>query len=168
LVLDLHIDYSPEICSTSSNIEMLPSEPVLTIIIGYSGDNANDHSEVITVKATFDIFEKEGVLFISIKGDPTVSEIKRVLEQMRDESGYRNLSRLWDFRKAAFHFSVKELEEIASHASSADLDPARVAMLVSQDLSYGVSRMYEAYRKSPLTDVKVFRDEAEAIEWLTD
>ena len=120
------------------------------------------------MKATFDIFEKEGVLIISIKGDPTVSEIKRVLDQTRDESGYSNLSRLWDFRKASFNFSAEELEEIASHASSADLDSARVAMLVIKDLSYGVSRMYEAYRKSPLTDVKVFREEAEAIEWLLE
>ena len=91
-----------------------------TIISGYSGDETGGHPEVITMKATFDIIEKE------------------------------------------------ELEEIASHASSADLDSARVAMLVIKDLSYGVSRMYEAYRKSPLTDVKVFRDEAEAIEWLRE
>ena len=117
-------------------------------------------------KAIFDIFEKKGVLFICIEGDPTVSDIKQALDQTRDDSGYSNLSRLWDFRKAAFDFSAEELEEIASHASSADLDPSRVAMLVSQDLSYGVSRMYEAYRKSSMTDVKVFRDEAEAIEWL--
>ena len=64
--------------------------------------------------------------------------------------------------------NAEELEEIASHASTADLDPSRVAMLVSQDLSFGVSRMYEAYRKSSMTDVKVFREEAEAIEWLLE
>lgn len=118
------------------------------------------------MKATFDIFKKEGVLIISITGDPTISEIKREIDQTRDESGYSSPSRLWDFRQASFDFPAEELEEIASHASSADLNPARLAMLVSKDLSYGVSRMYEAYRKSSLTDVKVFRDEAEAIKWL--
>ena len=41
-------------------------------------------------------------------------------------------------------------------------------MLVNQDLSFGVSRMYEAYRKSSMTDVKVFREEAEAIDWLLE
>ena len=120
------------------------------------------------MKAKFDIYEKNGVLFISIEGDPTVSDIKQALDQTRDESGYSNLARLWDFRKSSFDFTAEELEEIASHASSADIDPARVAMLVSQDLSYGVSRIYEAYRKSALTDVKVFRDEADAIEWFLE
>lgn len=118
------------------------------------------------MKAIFDIFEKKGVLFICIEGDPTVSDIKQALDQTRDESGYNHLSRLWDFRKASFDFSAEELEEIASYASAADLDPSRVAMLVGQDLSFGVSRMYEAYRSSPMTDVKVFREEGEAIDWL--
>ena len=113
------------------------------------------------MKAIFDIFEKKGVLFICIEGDPTVSDIKQALDQTRDESGYNHLSRLWDFRKASFDFSAEELEEIASYASAADLDPSRVAMLVGQDLSFGVSRMYEVYRRSPMTDVKVFREEAE-------
>jgi hypothetical protein len=119
------------------------------------------------MKATFEIHEKEGVLFIGIKGEPTVADITQALDQTRDESGYSSLSRLWDFRKAVFDFSAEELEEIASHAASADDRPAKVAMLVNQDLSYGVSRMYEAYRKNALTDVKVFREEAEAVDWLT-
>jgi len=118
------------------------------------------------MEATFDIFENKGVLFICIEGDPMVSDIKQALDQIRNESGYNHLSRLWDFRKASFDFSAEELEEIASYASTADLDPSRVAMLVGQDLSFGVSRMYEAYRKSPMTDVNVFREEAEAVEWL--
>jgi len=138
------------------------------IISGYFGGGTVDSPEVRMMKARFDIYEKEGVLFISIQGDPTISDIKQALNQTRDGSGYSSLSRLWDFRKAAFDFSAEELEEIASHASTADLESSRVAMLVSHDLSYGVSRMYEAYRKSPLTDVKVFRDEAEAIEWLLE
>ena len=120
------------------------------------------------MKATFDIYEKKGILFISIEGDPTVDDIKQTLNQTRGASGYNHLSRLWDFRRASFDFSAEELEEIASHASTADIAPARVAMLVNQDLSFGVSRMYEAYRKSPITDVKVFREEDEAIDWLLE
>ena len=118
------------------------------------------------MKAIFDIHEKDGALFISIEGDPTVSEIKQAIDRTRDNSGYRHMSRLWDFRNASFDFSAEELEEIASHASTTDSAPSRVAMLVSKDLSYGVSRMYEAYRKNPVTDVKVFREESEALEWL--
>ena len=118
------------------------------------------------MRASFDIFEKDGVLVIAIAVDPTVEDIKRALSKTRDASGYRNMSRLWDFREAAFDFSMEELEEIASFASSADAAPARVAMLVGQDLSFGVSRMYGAYRENTLTEVKVFRHEPEALAWL--
>ena len=116
----------------------------------------------------YEIFEKEGVLVIAVKGDPTVDTIKHALDQTRGASGYRNLSRLWDFREASFDFTREELEEIAAHTSSADAGPAKVAMLVGQDLSFGVSRMYEAYRKNNLTDVKVFRREPEAVAWLLE
>ena len=120
------------------------------------------------MNATFDMYEKEGILYIDIEGDPTVSDIIKALDRMRDKSGYSSLCRLWDFRKASFAFSAEELEEIASHASSADQAPSRVAMLVNQDLSFGVSRLYEAYRKNTLTDVKVFRDKTAAIQWLVE
>ena len=119
------------------------------------------------MKAAFDIHEKDGILNICFEGDPTVSDVKQAIDRTRDESGYRNLSRLWDFQKASFDFAAEELVEIASHASSADSVPSKVALLVSRDLSYGVSRMYEAYRKNPVTDVKVFRNKSEALEWLS-
>lgn len=150
------------------DIEVLHQQTQQFIIFNDTHNEASDQPEVRRMKATFDIFEKDGILHISIQGDPTVSHIKQALDQTRGETGYSNLSRLWDFRKSSFNFTADELEEIASHASSADLDPARVAMLVSHDLSYGVSRIYEAYRKSAVTDVKVFRDEAEARKWLLE
>lgn len=155
-------------CSIIENIEALRQQTQQFLMLGDTRIAASGQSEVRQMKATFDIFEKDGVLHIAVQGDPTVSDIKQTLDQTRDASGYNNLARLWDFRKSSFEFTAEELEEIASHASTADLDPARVAMLVSQDLSYGVSRIYEAYRKSALTDVKVFRDEAAALEWLLE
>ncbi|MCG6910454.1 MAG: hypothetical protein LJE94_10070 [Deltaproteobacteria bacterium] len=120
------------------------------------------------MSAIYEICEKQGVLVVKIEGDPEVSDITQALDQIRDESGYRNLARLWDFRNATFNFSVSELEEIAAHAASADLERTKVAMLVSQDLSFGVSRMYRAYRQNEFTDVNVFKDESEAIKWLLE
>ena len=63
-------------------------------------------------------------------------------------------------------FSREKLEEIAAYASSADSVHSKVAMLVGQDLSFGVSRMYEVYRQTGETEVMVFRDESKAMTWL--
>jgi len=113
-----------------------------------------------------EIVNKQGVLCVVIEGDPKVSDIKSVLDQIRNESGYLNLYRFWDFRLSKFDFSAEDLQEIASYASSADNKQSKVAMLVGQDLSFGVSRMYEVYRQTDKTAVKVFREESEAMAWL--
>ena len=39
-------------------------------------------------------------------------------------------------------------------------------MLVNEDLSFGVSRVYEVFRNTDLTETNVFRDKAEAVAWL--
>ena len=115
---------------------------------------------------TFDISEMQGILVVSIKGEPNVDGIKLILDQIRNSSGYLHSVRLWDFQDSSFTFSQNEVLELASYASAADKQPAKVAMLVNEDLSFGVSRVYEVFRNTDLTETNVFRDKAEAVAWL--
>ncbi len=115
---------------------------------------------------SFEISAKDDILLVTIKGNPSVDDIKLILDKTRDSSGYSHNTRLWDFRDASFDFSQHEIVDIAAYASAADDRPSRVAMLVNEDLSFGVSRIYEAFRHSNLTQINVFRDEAEAMAWL--
>ena len=39
---------------------------------------------------------------------------------------------------------------------------------VTEDLSYGLSRLFEVYREEDLTRTKVFRENEKALEWLRD
>ena len=117
---------------------------------------------------SFDISEQDDILLVTIKGNPSVDDIKHILDNTRDSSGYSHNARLWDFREAAFNFSQHEIIDIAAYASLADEQPSRVAMLVSEDLSFGVSRIYEAFRYNDLTRINVFRDKAQAIAWLQE
>jgi len=117
---------------------------------------------------TYEITEMENILVVSIKGNPGVDDIKHILDQIRNESGYSHSARLWDFQNSSFNFSQNEVLDIASHASAGDIRPAKVAMLVKEDLSFGVSRIYEVFRNTDLTETNVFRDKTEAVAWLRE
>ena len=117
---------------------------------------------------TFEITEMQDILVVSIKGNPSVDDIKQILDQTRNTSGYSHNARLWDFRKSNFSFSQNEILDIASYASAADSRPGKVAMLVKEDLSFGVSRIYEVFRNTDLTETNVFRDKEKAVAWLRE
>jgi hypothetical protein len=115
---------------------------------------------------TYEIAEMENILVVTIKGNPGVDDIKHILDQTRNESGYTHSARLWDFQESSFSFSQNEVIEIASYASAGDIRPAKVAMLVKEDLSFGVARIYEVFRHTDLTETHVFKDKTEAVAWL--
>jgi hypothetical protein len=60
------------------------------------------------------------------------------------------------------------LRRIAELFGGADRNPerSRVALVASDDVSYGLSRMYQAFRSRSPLDLRVFRDMGEARAWL--
>ena len=72
--------------------------------------------------------------------------------------------RLWDF-SAGVHFSNQQIQEIASKGRLWPA-PARVAYLASDDLSFGLSRMYQVYSEREQFETLVFRNKQEALNWL--
>ena len=120
------------------------------------------------MEMTYEITEIQEILVVSIKGNPSVDDIKHILDQIRNESGYSHNARLWDFQESSFNFSQNEILDIASYASAVDNRPSKVALLVKEDLSFGVSRIYEVFRHTDLTKTSVFRDKSEALAWLRE
>ncbi len=118
------------------------------------------------MRMTYELTEVQDILVVSIKGNPGVDDIKHILDRIRNESGYSHSARLWDFQESSFSFSQNEVLDIAAYASTGDIRPAKVAMLVKEDLSFGVSRIYEVFRNTDLTETNVFRDKTEALAWL--
>ena len=114
----------------------------------------------------FVLSEKSGVLVVTVTAVPTADELIEVLTEIRNDTGYTHQLRLWDFRKSEFNPSDSELKKIAMHAAGGDEGPSKIAMLVGSDFSYGMSRMYYAYRSNEKAEVNVFRDEADAMNWL--
>ena len=82
----------------------------------------------------------------------------------------RNMDALWDFRDTvASSLQKDEIVQLAEYSSSYTNrrgESWRAALLVSNDLSYGLARMFEAYVNVAQNEVMVFRDPAAALKWL--
>jgi hypothetical protein len=65
-------------------------------------------------------------------------------------------------------FDREQIRRIAQTARELPKpESLRVAIVASDDLVYGLSRMYEAFREDPHTELRVFRSKADAAVWLS-
>ena len=102
-------------------------------------------------------------MVVTADSPPTVEEIVSAI----DESAALNAPcRLWDLR-VGVTLEADEIRQIATHARAVS-GPGRLAMLTSDDISFGTLRILEVYRKAPSLETRVFRDEAEAYAWLRE
>ena len=80
---------------------------------------------------------------------------------------WRSLPVVWDFRDAQFDIVPEEVRTLArfvlEHQPSAP--PPRLAFVTGREVDFGLARVFEAYREDPKTQVWIFRDFDEAIEW---
>lgn len=88
-----------------------------------------------------------------LAGDPDVPPGRDELVDLRAVDGERLTTA--GLRRVAQAFEAHEKGE-----------PARVAIIASSDLAFGLSRMYQAYRSQSSTEIRVFRDLEEACRWL--
>ncbi|MBN2426857.1 MAG: hypothetical protein JXK94_00815 [Deltaproteobacteria bacterium] len=105
----------------------------------------------------------------TVSGVLSCEETIHALEDFYKHGGSPNL--LWDFTDAdLFGITQKEMEQIITFAkSNAALgENGKTAFVVSQDLSFGLSRMYETQTEiwgHPIPQ-RDFRDMDKAISWL--
>lgn len=75
--------------------------------------------------------------------------------------------RLWDLSRH-LKLSNEDIRLVAEHGKKAWPGPARVALLATDDLSFGLLRVFEAFRSSDGYEIRVFRDEEKALAWLRE
>ena len=74
--------------------------------------------------------------------------------------------RLWDLSAGGWDLTSVKLEKIADYAKTKLMLPSKVAIVAPKDLSYGLSRVYEALRRQEGLEIEIFRDEHKALSWL--
>jgi len=111
---------------------------------------------------TLEIVDDVTVVRFFIKPGP--DEIRMSIDEVAaiSASGLR----LWDLSAGGWDLTTEELEEIADYAKIKFLPPSKVAIVAPEDLSYGLSRIYEAVRKQENLQIDIFRTEQEALAWL--
>ena len=72
--------------------------------------------------------------------------------------------RLWDLSKC-FTFADEQVQALANFGKQLWPDPSKVGYVASNDLTYGLLRMFEVYREGEGYQTRVFRTEREALDW---
>lgn len=104
------------------------------------------------------------VQIVVFEASPSATSIKEAIEAMAAEK--LSDKRVWDFSQSGFTLSPEEIRNVASFAGITYKQPSRVALVASEDLSFGLSRSYNAYRENSGTELEVFRTREEALEWI--
>ncbi len=119
---------------------------------------------------TYEIDREQNLIVTTASGtltDDDVLGLKARLVQdkhfkpgMRELSDIRNIDRL-DVTPAGVRAMVKQDRDDAVIVSS-----HRLAIVLSDDVAFGMARMYQMLTESTMDDVGVFRDIEEAKSWL--
>lgn len=73
--------------------------------------------------------------------------------------------RLWHLEEG-WDLSPSQIQKLASYTKSKSTEEIRLAVVTTEDLSYGLTRMFQAYRQEEHFDLHNFTTESEAICWL--
>lgn len=114
---------------------------------------------------SFSVENSEGVTTIRFLRDLGLEEILAIVDVIAEkEKGNR---RLWDIREH-FHLNTAEIRTLAKRGRILWPNAARVAYCVSNDVTFGLLRMFEVFREQDNYQTRVFRDEQVARQWLKD
>lgn len=114
---------------------------------------------------------KKNLVYVTVSGKVTLDEFGQALERITASDEFSpDTPSIWDMRNFEFGMLDREvmMEFIKVRECYPQRDHARVAVIVSSTLGYGMGRMYEmitAVRSNPQR-VSTFRDLAEAEAWL--
>jgi len=101
-------------------------------------------------------------------GTVTVEELKTVALRVGASPEFGGKQILWDLAGASFNFSTAEIRELAEFTKVGGhfQSGGKAAYLVSEDLEFGLLRMFEVFREQGGVQVAVFREREEATSWL--
>lgn len=112
----------------------------------------------------------EGIIRIKLCGPITSTQVIEAREAFLNDNEYvQGMPSLYDLRSASMALiNSEELHRILTHgvAVADRRGYHRTAILAPADISFGVSRMYEAIGERPDLDLRVFREEEAALDWL--
>lgn len=117
----------------------------------------------MTPMSRYEIEVQGGVAIVRLLVPPTVDDVLAVMQALNALPDAT--CRLWDLR-AGFELGAPELQALAKATARHRPAGARAAVLATDDLAFGLSRMYEAFVGDTSDRFRVFRAREEALSWL--
>jgi hypothetical protein len=123
---------------------------------------------VMTVNTVVD--KKASVAIHMVTGEITFQEIKSSYESVRSHPDFKeNMNSIWDIRDAdASKFDSQAVIRIARYFEIQTKNRAKykVAIIVSRDLEYGVSRKYQVAAADLPAKIGIFTNLEDAKKWV--
>lgn len=111
--------------------------------------------------------ESTGIPVVTICGKVTVNDFVRFLSATENMPGYWSHDKyLWDMRQVTEFPSTSEIRTYANAARSETSLSCKIAIVVGQDVHFGLARMFEMLSEHPTVVRRVFRDYDQAQIWL--
>jgi hypothetical protein len=105
----------------------------------------------------------EGIVVVRFKQSPKFNEICSALDDIKDiRPGNLRLYNL----TCGLNFSTDEIQRVAEYARSLQLPSGKVALVASFDITLGLLRAYEGYRREERIKHMLFHSEHDAMAWL--
>jgi hypothetical protein len=117
----------------------------------------------VQMKQNYSIDTEDGVTAIRFFNKANADDVNSAFNEMINSNPSR--LRLWHLEEG-WNLSPSQIQEFANYTKSKSNEEIRVAVVTTEDLSYGLTRMFQAYRQEEHFDQQNFRSESEAICWL--
>ncbi len=118
----------------------------------------------------YKIFEREKLVYVSGEGKITIDELLRHLEELSRDPEYRApMKKLVDYRNTPqIGLSREDGQKFTDRKSlfKDSFQGERCAIVVANELDYGVSRVHSARIEPADIETNVFRNIHEALAWL--
>lgn len=126
---------------------------------------------VISVMTVNTVVDKKALVVIhTVVGEITFEEIKSSYESVCSHPDFKeNMNSIWDIRAAdASKFDSQEVIKIARYFETQTKNRTRykVAVIVSRDLEYGLSKKYQVAAADLPAKIGIFIDFEEAKKWV--
>ena len=107
------------------------------------------------------------IAVITLSGPIQADEIIKTLDSLFQKAEYVSGCSVWDFRKAQGESTFNEIRKIAQFAGEhrGSRPEGRVALVVSSELHFGLSRIYQALTEGLPFHIEIFKSFGQALSW---
>ena len=109
---------------------------------------------------------KDGITHVSFHGTPDLQDFFDAVDEVLQHGHVR--LRLWDLANG-MELPTEKIRKLAEYAKLRfSAVHAKVAIVAPDDLSFGLTRVYDVYREDSNVEQMIFRNKEQAISWLKE